>query len=120
MDLRWPLRVVEEHRDGVLVLTLAGRLSAAAAVRFGPELAQFIGRGDARMVIDLTEVDYISSAGLQALAAAAAGCIQSGGALALCGLTDPVRIALDLGGLMADLLIEPSREQAIGKVAAAP
>ena len=118
MDLRWPLRIEEERCDGVIVVTLTGRLGAASAVPFGARLAEAISRGNARMVIDLQGVDYISSAGLAALAAAASLCARSQGMLVLCGLTDPVRIALDLGGLLSEFPVEPSREQAVARVAA--
>lgn len=117
MDLQWPLRIVEERRDGVVVLALAGRLGAASAVRFDAAVAEAVGRGDARLVIDLAGVDYISSAGLHAVTAAAGLCVQARGALAVCGMADPVRIAWDLGGLLPDLPIEPSRDQAIARVA---
>jgi anti-sigma B factor antagonist len=117
MNLKWPLRIVKQRREGAFVLALAGRLGAASADRFGAAVAEAVGRGDARLVIDLAEVDYVSSAGLNALAAAAGLCAQARGAMALCGLTDPVRIALDLGGLLPDLAIEPSRDHAIERVA---
>jgi len=100
----------------VLVLSLAGRLGAASAVRVDAAVAEAVGRGDARLVIDLAGVDYVSSAGLHALAAAAGLCARARGALALCGLADPVRIAWDLGGLRPDLPIGPSRDQAIALV----
>jgi hypothetical protein len=38
-------------------------------------------------------------------------------ALALCGLVDAVRMAVDLAGLASQLLIEPSRSAAIARVA---
>lgn len=117
MELKWPLRVAQERRDGVLVLVLTGRLGAASAARFDAAVADAVDRGDARLVLDLEGVDYVSSAGLNALAAAADLCARARGALAVCALTDPVRIALDLGGLLPDLAIEPSREQAIVRVA---
>ena len=120
MDLKWPLRIVEERREGVVVLALAGRLGAASAMHLEAAVAEAVGRGDGRLVIDLAGVDYVSSAGLKALAAAAALCARAGGALALCGLADPVRIALDLGGLLPDLRIEPSRDQAIVRVTTRP
>jgi anti-anti-sigma factor len=116
MDLKWPLRIVEERFDGVLVLALAGRLGGASAASFAAAVAAAVSRGDARLVIDLAAVDYVSSAGLNALATAAGLCARSRGALVLCGLVDPVRIALDLGGLMAELRIEPSRDHAVVRV----
>jgi len=117
MDLKWPLRILEERRGAVTVLTLTGRLGAASAATFAAGLAAVVGRGDVRVAIDLAGVDYISSAGLKPLADAAGLCVRNGGALVLCCLTDPVRIALDLGGLLGDLAIEPSLDDAIARAA---
>lgn len=117
MDLRWPLRIVEERRGRVLVLALAGRISAASAVQLKTALGAAIGRGESRLVLDLTEIDYISSAGLNVLAAAAGGCADAGGALVLCGLMDAVRIALDLGGMLDDIPTAGSRDHAVLSIA---
>jgi anti-anti-sigma factor len=113
MDLKWPLRIVEERLDGVIVLALAGRVGAASAVSLDAAVARIVGGGDARLVIDLAAVDYVSSAGLNALASAAVLCAQARGALVLCGLAEPVRIALGLGGLIPEVPVETSRDQAV-------
>jgi anti-anti-sigma factor len=118
MNLRWPLRINEERRDGALVLALAGRLGATSAVYLDAAVTEAVGRGDARLVIDLAGVDYVSSAGLKALASAASRCASAHGDLALCGLGEPVRIALDLGGLTADLPVESTRDRAVARVSA--
>ena len=118
MNLRWSLRINEERRDGALILALAGRLGATSAVYLDVAVSEAIGRGDSRLVIDLAGVDYVSSAGLKALAAAASLCARARGGLAICGLGEPVRIALDLGGLLADFVVEPSRDRAIARVSA--
>jgi anti-anti-sigma factor len=120
MDLRWPLRISEERADGVLVLALSGRLGAASTVRFAAAVTEAVARGDVRLVVDLDGVDYISSAGLRALAAAGGHCAEARGSLSFCRLTEPVRIALDLGGLLPELSIVPTREDAIVRVAAPP
>ena len=120
MDLRWPLRISEERSDGVLVLALAGRLSAASAAGFGAAVAEALARREVRLVVDLGGVDYVSSAGLRALAAAEDQCTRARGALSVCQLTEPVRIAMDLGGLLSELSIEPTREDAILRVATPP
>ena len=119
MVLRWPLRINEERRDGALVLVLAGRLGTASAVQVDAAVAEAVLRGDRRLVIDLKGVDYVSGAGLKALAAAAGVCTEARGSLALCELAEPVRIALDLGGLLADLPVERSRDDAIARVVGA-
>jgi anti-anti-sigma factor len=117
MDLRWPLRISEERLNGVLILGLTGRLGAASAVCFDAAVGEAVNRGDVRLVIDLDGVDYISSAGLRALAAAGERCEGARGALSLCRLTEPVRIALDLGGLLTEMSIESTRDEAIARVA---
>jgi anti-anti-sigma factor len=113
MELRWPLRITEERGEGtgVLVLALAGRIGAASAARLDAALTEAVSRGDRRLVIDMAEVDYISSAGLKVLAAAVHRCAAAGGAFVACGLLDPVRIALDLGGV--ELPAEASRDEAV-------
>jgi anti-anti-sigma factor len=120
MDLRRPLGISEKRVEGVLVLALTGRLGAASAVRLDAAVTGALGRGDVRVVVDLDGVDYISSAGLKALAAAASQCNDARGALSLCGVTEAVRITLDLGGLLPELSIETTREQAIARVATPP
>jgi anti-anti-sigma factor len=120
MDLRWPLQIGEERVDGVLLLVLTGRLSAASAAVFGAAVAEAVGRGDVRLVVDLGGVDYVSSAGLRALTIAEDQCTRARGALSLCRLTEPVRIALDLGGLLSQLSIAPTCEEAILRVATPP
>ena len=119
MVLRWPLRIHEERRDGALILVLAGRLGTASAVQFDAAVADAVLRGDRRLVIDLKGVDYVSGAGLKALATAAGACAEARGSLALCELAEPVRIALDLGGLLAELPVERSRDDAIARVVGA-
>jgi anti-anti-sigma factor len=118
MKLRWPIRINEERRAGALVLALVGRLGASSAVSLDLAVTQAVDRGDSRLVIDLEGVDYVSSAGLKALAAAGHLCARAHGSLAICCLGDPVRIALELGGMLPEFPVEPSRDRAVARVSA--
>jgi anti-anti-sigma factor len=120
MKLRWPLRINEVRLEGALVLALAGRLGADSARNLDVVVAAAVGRGESRLVIDLEGVDYVSSAGLKALATAASLCTRAQGGLALCGVGEPVRIALDLGGMLAAFPVESSRDRAVARIAATP
>jgi len=95
------------------VLTLAGRLGSASADGLSRALDQAIAEGDRRLVIDFGLVDYVSSAGLEALETAASQCADHRGALVLCNVSEPVRIVFDLAGLLPDFPIEPSRERGV-------
>jgi stage II sporulation protein AA (anti-sigma F factor antagonist) len=117
-NLKWPLRIVEHRYRDVLVLELAGRVGAASAGLLSKALAKAFRRGD-RVVMDLSGVDYVSSAGLHALELAADPGSRNGGrarTLVLCAVPEPVRVALDLAGLLPHLQIEPSRDLAVARV----
>jgi len=115
-DLRWSLQVAEERQEGVLILTARGRLGQASVETLDAAI-RAAGREPAGFVIDLTHVDYISSAALVAFDTAAGRLAANGRALILCAVAEPVRIALELSGLLSRLNIEPTRERAVARVA---
>ena len=100
----------------MLVLAAAGRLGHASADALKAALELAIGRDDRGMVLDFAQVDYVSSAGLTAIDAAAARLAEVRGILVLCAVTEPVRIALDLAGLLPRLVIEPSLDRAVARI----
>jgi len=114
--LRWKLRVTDERCDGILVLTPVGRLSHTTAKDLAVALKAAATREPGGLVLDFGQVDYISSAGLLTIEAAASELGQSQGALVLCSMLDAVRIAFELAGLLPRFTIEPSRQTAIARV----
>ena len=111
--LRWPLRITQDRRDGVLVLALAGRVGFVSAEALATTVADAMAKGHRKLVVDLASVDYVSSAGLKALETAAARCAEMRGTFVLCALTEPVRVALDLAGLLSQLPIALTRDRAV-------
>ncbi len=101
----------------MLVLTAAGRLGHASAGALSAALDAAIALGNRGLVIDLAQVDYLSSAGLTAIDKAAARLAGVSEILVLCAVPEPVRIALDLAGLLSHFPIESSRERAVARVA---
>jgi anti-anti-sigma factor len=109
----WDLRISPESRENVTILALAGRISA----RTSPILRRALDSVDRRspaVVLDLTGVDYISSAGITLLNDIAASRTPG---LVLFGLSDPVRIALDLAGFSPLLAVDVSLPQALARIA---
>jgi anti-anti-sigma factor len=66
-------------------------------------------------VIDFEHVDYVSSAGLRVIQDAAIRSANQSGMLVLASLCEPVRVALDLGGVLARVLVEASRTEAVAR-----
>ena len=61
------MEIGESRIGGFVVLRPVGRLDNATSAEFQPVLLQAVTAGDADVIIDLSGVDYISSAGLRAL-----------------------------------------------------
>ncbi|MBX9920794.1 MAG: STAS domain-containing protein, partial [Mycolicibacterium frederiksbergense] len=58
---------VRTESSGVVVVTPAGRLNMVAAPTLRKELHAIVESGQTRLVVDLSEVDFIDSSGLGAL-----------------------------------------------------
>jgi anti-anti-sigma factor len=110
--MTWDLRFTSNNSNGVCVLNVAGRVSGANAPDLKAALEGAARKARHRLVVDLSGVDYLSSGGLTAIAGAANSCRQNGGRLILAVVSDPVRITLELGGLLAQIPVEPSIEAA--------
>jgi anti-sigma B factor antagonist len=116
----WTLHIDRETRDGVRILGVRGRIGAAASPRLAAALTEELSAGHPRIVLDLDGVDYMSSAGLRVVQAAAARAAECGARLALCRLPEPVRVAFDLAGVMAEFTIEASCDAAAARLKQTP
>ena len=115
MDRRrrtWSLDTATERIPGGIVLTLRGRIGIGTAPAFAAALSAARAESP-RVVIDLEGVDYISGSGLMALSQTATSAV---GHTILCGLREPVRITLELAGLLDAVSIAGTRAEAIEKL----
>jgi len=112
----WALSITSERRDGIVVFAVNGRLGTASSLAMVEALSREIRAGSLRLLVDLTGVDYVSSAGLGALEAIARRVHESRGELVLCALSEPVRLVFDLAGMLSAFAIEPSREAGLSRL----
>ncbi|HKS89498.1 MAG TPA: STAS domain-containing protein [Stellaceae bacterium] len=91
------MEFAHEQAGGVTVVRLAGRLDSAAApaaeASFAPLLA-----GAPHLAVDLSGLDYISSAGLRVLLVVAKRVQQASGKVVLFGLVPNVREIFAVSG----------------------
>jgi len=111
-EVLWHLAVQSERIDGVALLRVVGRISHATVPLLATPVEAAAGGGD-HVVLDLTGVDYLNSAGLQVIEAAAARLAGSDRALIVCGVQDAVRPALDLAGPIPHLRLEATVADAL-------
>ncbi len=99
--------------DDIRVISPEGRIDAATAPALESTLSEAIGEGGRRIVVDLSSVEYMSSAGLRVLLAAMKREKSLGGVLVLCSLNPFVKEVFDLTGFSRIFTMCSSREEAI-------
>ena len=95
------------------VIKVSGRLNAASAGEFDRECGPWIDEQGTYLVLDLEELDYISSAGLRCILTVAKRLKANGGKLAMCGLQGMVEEVVNLSGFAAYIPIFPSVSEAL-------
>jgi anti-sigma B factor antagonist len=98
----------------VTMLEVSGRVDSTNAAQLGEVLNSQIDAGRYQLVIDLSRVSYMSSAGLRELVAALKKVKQYNGDLRIATPSDKVREVLDLAGLSAIFQIYPTQVDAVG------
>jgi anti-sigma B factor antagonist len=107
MDLK------EEQVRGVTVLQVKGRLDSTTSPMLGERLTAVLGAASARVLVDFSQLEYISSAGFRVLLQAAKRADQNTAKLVLCGVSGKVRQLFDLGGFLDLFSITATREEGI-------
>ena len=88
------------------VISPAAELDLATAPHLGAEVIEQLARGERRLVLDLTGVRLIDSAGIGVLLSIQRRVLQSGGELTLAQPSDHVRHVLALTGVDRTLKVE--------------
>ncbi len=107
------LEISEEKAGEVRILALTGRLDTETAPDFELKAHDQFTEGDRHFVVDLSGIDYVSSAGLRVLLALAKQVDGAKGSMKLCGLASHVRQVFDLAGFSKLLNIQPSLKECI-------
>ncbi len=102
------LEVREERSDGILFVAPVGRVDSGTAGTLESRLLERLAQGERRVVIDLADVQYISSAGLRILLLVLNKLKAVGGRLALCSMGRSVGEVFELAGFTTIFAIESS------------
>lgn len=104
--------------DTVTSVTVKGRVDSTTADKLRTHLSSVIQSGCARLVIDLKEVAYISSAGFRTLLITARSVDQAKGKLVLCGVVGEVKRLFDIASFTELFTIMPNRDDAVAAASA--
>ncbi len=92
------MEIINKELDGIVSIGLNGRLDAVTAGDADKEFNSVLESGKELLMVDLSGLEYISSAGLRVLLVVAKRIQQKGGRIVLTGLTAGVREVFEISG----------------------
>jgi anti-anti-sigma factor len=98
--------------NDVTVVEISGRVDSMNANQFGEALVGEIESGNVQLVLDLSSVDYMSSAGLREIVSALKKVKRSQGDLRIAQPSERVLEVLEMAGLDTILQIFPTQDAA--------
>lgn len=101
--------------DVLVVQPVVKRIDSASAAEFKGMMVDHINAGNMKIVLNLTDVDFIDSTGLGMIVSTLKS-LGNGGAMAICCLSDIVKSLFTLTRMNRLFDIVPSVEEAVAKI----
>lgn len=107
------MKISVDEAGDVSVVRFEGNLDTNTAPEAQDQFDELADRGVEKVLVDFSELDYISSAGLRVLLATAKKLGGQGGSLRLCHLNETVAEVFEISGFSVILSVFDSEEEAL-------
>ena len=107
------LELITKEINNVLVIDLKGNLDTNTSPDAETRINNYLESGTTKIVINLEQTNYVSSAGLRIFLATAKNITAANGALKLCSPNDVVKEILYISGFSTILDVKPSEDEAL-------
>jgi anti-sigma B factor antagonist len=100
----------------VFIVTPSGRLDTNTAPEAEKLITDAIDGGESKIVVDFTETEYISSAGLRIILKTAKLLKPKNGAVVLCNANEQIEEVLEISGFLGMIMLLDSLDEATAAV----
>lgn len=94
------MNISSRKEAAALVVTVTGRMDAATAPEFEKSVSEFVAKGDTALLINLSGLEYVSSAGLRSILVCAKRVKKQNGKLVFSGINGHVREVFTISGFL--------------------
>jgi anti-anti-sigma factor len=108
--------LISEKVDGIPVVRISGRIDMDTAKHLEEACNGWINQGERFLILDLTNVRYISSWGLRCILGVGKTLGQRGGQLLTCGLNATVKEVFQISGFDSAFPTYPTIEGALAAI----
>ena len=112
------MEITATQEQDCAVLTLSGRMDATTTMDFDNAAQTMLKEGHTRILVDLKDLVYMSSAGLRSLLSLAKAVKSAQGCLCFCCLQPMVAEVFRISGFDRMLSVYAEREEGIAKLRA--
>ena len=112
------MEITKRVEDDITVFLPEGRIDTQAAAELDEALQSAVSAGSHNMVVDMSEVEFISSVGLRALAAVLGRCREEGGDMKIASLNQRVARVFRIIGFDDLMSLHDTPEAAISEFSA--
>ena len=107
------MTIAIEPTDKAHIIALQGQVNSSNAATVETEVLSVVSQGAKNVLLNMTELSYISSAGLRVVLVLAKRLKQAGGKLVIYGMQPHVREVFDISGFLAILNVSATRTEAL-------
>jgi anti-sigma B factor antagonist len=106
------MEIIQENTDGIEIFSVKGSLDSNTSSEFETRVYTALEGGHRKLIFNLENLDYISSAGIRVMLKTTKDLKRMDGSIVLCSLQDYVREVFDIAGFDGYLNIEKNLESA--------
>ena len=106
------MEIFQENMNGVEIFSVKGSLDSNTSTELETRIYAALGNGQRKLILNLEDLDYISSAGIRVMLKTTKDLKNMEGNIVLCTLQDYVREVFDIAGFDGYLNIENNLETA--------
>lgn len=107
------MNVHERDVTGITVLAIEGRIDSTTAGAFGARIEAAVNGPQRRVLLDVGELEYISSAGFRVLYLAAKRAGETGAKLVICCMPERVRELFSIAGFLKFFTVAGTQEEGV-------
>ncbi len=107
------MEIQTRKEKNTVVMGVKGRIDATTAPEFEKSLSDFIAKGEKIFLLNFSELEYISSAGLRSILSTAKKLKEQKGKIVLAGLKGPVEEVFKISGFHSIFKTFESEEAAL-------
>ncbi len=107
------MQVQTSQTEGFTLVKVLGRIDSVTAKDFEAKIQPLVGNGTPKMIIDCSQMDYISSAGLRIFLTIHKTVVSKGGLVRLCCLQPSIMEIFDISGFSNIFPVYPDMASAI-------